>query len=221
MSPRSLAALLALTLAVAAAAPATAGAEPRTAAAAAFADAALRAKVALKAQADEYRRRSRELRIRLCFRVLAAVDERYEQRVQRAVQVTVLAVFQPVVETFVPIGRQMVADLDAVRTRDRGLIAGRLAWRQSVELFAGIPRIDRPCQRLAEWRDSGWRPEAAPPRLEDPLDHLLEGAEDIDRNMRIGVRRLRMLGVSRAAARRFGGYDLLDVLENGDFGFRR
>lgn len=207
--------LLAIAVALLAAAPATAA--PRTQAAAAYADAALRAQVAMNAQRDEHRARVRAVRFRLCVRALDAIPQGNVRRIERAVNVFVVAILRPMADAFVPVGQRLVADLDAVPTRDAALIAGREAWREIVGIFEGIPAIDRPCERLDEWRRSGWAPAKAPPPLAD-LTEQLEGDDPAGTNRALAraVRRLRRLGVSRGAAERFRGERFFDGLVDGD-----
>lgn len=209
---RRLLPLLAVAAALLPAAPAPADAAPRTRTAAAYAEAALRAEVAVRARVDEHRQRVRDLRVELCLRAVRAVPARQPRRARRAIAVFVAAVLQPFVDVFVPVGQQLVADLYAVPTRDRALIAGRIAWRRSIAELERFPAVDRPCERLDDWRASGWDPAKAPP---DPTAALRALEEDPDENelgIRIAARRLRRLGVSPAAARRFTGARFLDAL---------
>ncbi len=208
-----------LTVAAALLAAAPAHAAPRTQAAADFADAALRAHVAINAQRAEHRARIRAVRFRLCMRALGAISERNEHRLERAFRVSFVAILRPLADTFLPIGRRLVADLDAVPTRDTALTAGRAAWRKGVATFERIPGLDRPCERLDEWRASGWDPAKAPPALPDVLG-LFEDEDEAgtERGLTIAVRRLRQLGVSRGAAARFSGERLFDRLGDPLFG---
>ncbi|HEV3000116.1 MAG TPA: hypothetical protein VGW75_05185 [Solirubrobacteraceae bacterium] len=205
-----LALLLAVAVAVLGAAPAQAA--PRTQAAADFADAALHAKVALKAQAGEYRRRERALRVELCMRAIRALPAGYERRARRAVGVFVVGILRPFIDVLVPVVRQLVADLDAVPTRDRALIGGRAAWRQSLAALERFPAIDRPCERLDEWRASGWDPAKAPPDMTAAIDAMPDDSRATAAWLEVAARRLRQLGVSPAAARRFTGARFADAL---------
>ncbi len=207
--------LLTLAAALLAAAPATAA--PRTQAAADFAGAALRAQIGMNAQRDEHRARERAVRLRLCGRALRAIPAGNKPRLKRALNVLFIAITRPMADTFVPVGQRLVADLDAVPTRDAALIAGREAWRDIVALFERIPALDRPCERLDEWRRSGWDPAKAPPPLDDVLE-LFEGdgSEGIEQALTRAVRRLRRLGVSTGAAERFSGERFFDGLVDGD-----
>lgn len=172
----------------------------------------LHAKVALKGQAGEYTRRLRAVRLGLCVRALRAVPEGNASRLGLALAVFEVAVTRPLADVFLPIGRQLVADLDAVPTRDRALIAGRVAWRRIVAELERFPAIDRPCERLDEWRASGWDPAKAPPALDDALDAVQGDADATADGLQIAARRLRLLGVSPGAALRFTGEGFFEAL---------
>jgi hypothetical protein len=200
------------------AAPAHAAA--RTQAAQDFADAALRAHVAMRAQSDEITRRSRALRPRLCSSVLdATLRARRPDRYERGAAFMFFGLMRPLVDAILPVGRQLVADLDAVPTRDAALVEGREAWRELIALFEWYPVVDRPCRRLAAWRDSGWRRDLAPPNLieEDQLLEDWDDAETFSVRASDAAARLRQLGVPRGAADRFAE-DLIDVYEYRDSG---
>lgn len=206
-----------LVLSVLALAAVPAQAAPRTKAAAAFSDAALRAKVALQAGEPAVKAKLDAMRSGLCLRVVKeSARSGNRHRFKRALAVTLLGGLRPLVEVFVPVARQLVAELDAVPTRDPALIRGRDAWRRSVAAFEGLPVVERPCERLGEWRASGYSAEKAPPYLVDELEQLEDdGAVDLA----LAARRLRQLGVSRRAAERFAGEDLVgDVYLDLDAG---
>jgi hypothetical protein len=201
--------LLVLLAVLVAAAPAQAA--PRTKAAAEFADAALRAKVAMKAGEPAAQAKLKAMRSGLCVRVTRdTLRTGNRHRFDRALAITLIGGLRPLLEGFIPVGRRMVADLDAVPTRDRALIGGREAWRQAVAAFETIPVIDRPCERLGEWRDSGYAAAQAPPYLLDELERTEDdNGEEAARRIERAVRRLRQLGVSRGAAKRFNGEELI------------
>ena len=191
----------------------------RTRAAQEFADAALRAHVAMRARSDEITRRTRALLPRLCRSVLDDTlhpGRRRPDRYERAAAYMFFGLMRPLVDAILPVGRRLVADLDAVPTRDAALVDGREAWRELVALFEWYPVVERPCERLAEWRDSGYRRDLVPPDLR-AADQYLEDWDDAET---FSVRadraadRLRRLGVPRGAAERFEE-DLIDVYDYG------
>lgn len=191
----------------------------RTQSAQAFADAALRAHVAMRAESETIDRRMRALRPRLCISVLRDVVRRgrlVERRSERVFGQMMVGFMRPLVDVIVPVGRHLVADLDAVPTRDPALIAGRDAWRELIALFEAYPVVTRPCHALDAWRDSGFAPALAPPDQTSALARLdaLDETETFSRRVGRAQRRLRMLGVTRGAAARFSE-DLIDVYDYG------
>lgn len=146
-----------------------------------------------------------------------AVDGRIELQ---GGAVAVSGLFHPYVELGLPGLRQIVADLYAVTTRDRALRAGRQAWRRGVGLFESFdPPIERPCEALERWRDTGFAADQAPisradaQRYFDTLEQT--GAERDGRRYGRAVKRLRKLGVTRRRAEAFDGHLYLDIV-SGD-----
>ena len=201
---RALGVLLLLAVVLATAAPA--GAAP-TRTAQRFSDAVLHARVAIKAQRDEFRERWEALNLELCFEALDGAPERAADRAGLVVGLGLSTTFN---DLLLPHLRQVVAELDAVPTRDRVLRSGRAAWREMVRLLGGIPRVEDPCGQLARWRDAGWAPEAAPPVPDYDIEALEKRGDRLERKLKRAARRLRRLGLSRAAARRFTGETLLE-----------
>lgn len=204
---------LALVCVLLAAAPAPAA--PRTKAAQAFSDAGLHGLVALKRQGPEIARQIEALQPELCSEVLEDVVEA-KRSLRRALPFMLMGLFTPLYDAIGTASRQVVAELDAVTTRDAALIAGRDAWREGASFFDRIPRIERPCERLREWRDSGWREDLRPPLLEDEMEALEAPSERVERGLARAERRLRQLGVSRKAARRFTAESWGDAIELPD-----
>ena len=131
------------------------------------------------------------------------------------------ALFDVIFTPTLPALRTMVADLDAIPTEDRALRSGRAAWRASVEQIEAAPKLADPCGVLQAWRQAGWTRESAPriPGLSKAID---EASNDrIERKLVRAERRMRRLGVSRGAARRFRGETLSscvdDVIEDGEW----
>ena len=145
-----------------------------------------------------------------------ALERRVPRRAkERYGHVVALAIIQPLFQPIMPSLRQFVADLDAVPTQDRVLRSGRAAWRETVAVFDTLPVLEDPCGQLTRWSASGFDPAQAPPvPLRTMRTFLAEGAFDgFERKVRAAARRLRQLGISRRAARRFAGDDVVTPAE--------
>jgi hypothetical protein len=151
------------------------------------------------------------------------VNGRFSKEVEVRIEVQGVAVIwaallHPYVELSLPAWRQVVADLDAIPTRDRALQAGRAAWRRGVRLFESFaPPLERPCEALARWKEAGFTAQSAPISRRDALRYweTLEATDDErdDRYAR-AVRRLRQLGVRRRAANAFDGHRAFDIFSD-------
>jgi hypothetical protein len=172
-----------------------------------FSDAALYAHGAIKADRVQIQQRFEALNLRLCFEALEGAPRRAEDT---AVALVVLGMTTALSDVLMPHLTKLVADLDAVPTRDRVLRSGRGAWRRMVQLLGEVPRVEDPCGQLARWRDAGWAPEAEPALPDFDVEAAEGKGKTIERKLRRAARRLRKLGVSRRAARRFTGATLLD-----------
>ena len=199
---RVAAGLVALLCALLAAVPASAA--PRTKAAQAFSDAALHGAVALKRQAPEIQRQIDALQPKLCGEVVRQAVKQ-KRGLRRALSFTMIGLFAPLIDALHVAAAQTAAELDAVPTRDPALVAGRDAWGEVTALMLRYPHPDRPCERLRDWRDSGWSRELRPPLFEEELIALDEPSDRIERRLKRAARRLRQLGVSPGAAERFTG----------------
>ncbi len=190
--------------------PAAAQAADERAAAKRFADAALRTKVAINAQRPEIQRRAEALGSTFCSNVVERAPRRAAEGIER---VFIAGFFGVLYTPTLPALQQMVADLDAVPTADRALRSGRAAWRATVEVIVSAPRLDDPCGVLDAWRKAGWSREAAPkaPGLARTL--VADNGRVLARKLRRAERRLRRLGVSPGAARRFRGDTLYSDVE--------
>jgi hypothetical protein len=198
--------LLAVAALLAAAAPAIAG--PREDARR-FSDAALRAKAMIATHAGEVEEATAALRP--CFELAMRAPAHASDR---ASSVLAVEVVYELLHPAEPVLRRFVADLEAVATTDPALRAGRMAWRRALAIFAALPHAGDPCVLLERWRAAGWSADAAPPDLAPAFDRLerLNGGRVVDRWMRSAVHRLRELGVSKRAARRFAGDGMFDAL---------
>ena len=87
---------------------------------------------------------------------------------------------------------QLVADLDAIPTRDRVLRSARAVWRRIARLAANVPVHEQPCAAIEAWVESGWR-DRARPRIEigslGELFDFIEKSSVLDRLDRAGRRR--------------------------------
>lgn len=186
----------------------SAGANPRDDARR-FSDAALRAKVAIAAQAGEAGTAAALLRP--CFELAAQAPPR---AIDRASALVGAEVVYELLHPAEPALRRLVADLEAVPTTDPALRAGRMAWRRAMAIFVALPHAGDPCGVLERWRETGWSDAGAPPDMAVAFDRLerREGGKVVEGWMRCAVHRLERLGISRPAARRFGGEGMFDAL---------
>jgi len=101
-----------------------------------------------------------------------------------------------------------VAELAAVRTRDRALRSGRAGWRRVARLFATVePAPPDPCAQLQAWQAAGYPPDAVPPlpRATEEEAERLKDTRGAERRIRAAGRRMLRLGVPRKTVRRFTG----------------
>jgi hypothetical protein len=210
-------ALLAVVLAATAAAePAGAQAPPppapppvpdERAAAREFAFAAYRARVAVKAQKAPI---EAALMARLgalddptCRRAIMRAPERVQDRV---VGMTIILTALPLLDGIRAPVQQLVAELERVPTADVALRRGRAAWRVQAEFLTRLPAVPDMCVALDAWRRAGYAPRAAPIDLA-----ALAGLGDTaEAKLAACAARMRELGVSAGAARRFTGTNFLD-----------
>jgi hypothetical protein len=206
MRAAPIAAALAMVVALGSAVPADA-APPRSAQR--FADAALRAKVAINALRPEISRSLREADLGRCGDLGDQAPARAERTagalIDLALAQALLGPTQPVLERF-------VADLEAIPTRDPALRSGRAAWRESVAALGRLPAFDQPCAALERWAKAGWSPAARPPVPVAEIERLDSDRLDerFDRGVARAARRLRRLGISAGAAKRFTGETLFE-----------
>lgn len=212
------AALVAVARGLAAAVPAAAQAPPAApderAAAREFSFAAYRARVKVKAQGPAIRAalvaRIDALDDPRCLRAFAAAPQAAQDRVVEAVGIMVGL---PLIDGLRAPVAQLVAELERVPTADPALRSGRAAWRAEAQFLARLPVLPDMCAALEAWRRAGFRPGAAPIDLE----RLAGGSLDtVDAKLGAAAARMRSLGVSAGAARRFTGDNLLDGVVDED-----
>ena len=176
-----------------------------------FADAVERGKSALRAKEPEFRAAVEALDFKRCERVIEGKPPP-KREVERYAIFLVASLFKPMFEPAQPVLRQIVADLEAIPTRDPILKSGRAAWRAIVQSFDRYPSIEDPCGQLEKWANAGWRASARPDFDFDGFERLTDGigTKTAERKLARAARRLRQLGVSRGDAERFTGESLFD-----------
>lgn len=180
-----------------------------------FADAVERGKSALRAKEPEFRAATKALNFEKCERVLERKPPP-EREIDRFDAFLVAAMFGPMFEPAKPVLHQIVADLDAIPTRDPILKSGRAGWRGVVRYLALFPALEAPCDQLEKWANSGWRASARPDFDFAAFERVVEDedkrAAEASRKLERAARRLRQLGVSKGDAKRFTGETLFDGL---------
>ena len=195
-----------------ASAPAATAAPPRSAEA--FVEAFTRAEAAVTASVPVQRRRTDEV-LRTC--AIWLKPEPPEELWEDAMALFTQAVFQETlfVPLTAPVG-QLVADLDAIPTRDPVLRSARAVWRTTYDTLLRAPRMPDACADAAAWRAAGWARSARPalPPESDPLsESSLAQDRARDRRLAVAARRLRALGVARERAELVEGERLLDATD--------
>lgn len=187
-----------------------------------FADAVRRGKVTMKQARPEIVRATSAKRGEACIAALGE-DEVPERARARAQAVVVLALFEPVFAPLKPALAQIVADLDAIGTKDPALLAGRDGWHEIADYIGSLPHLDDPCGALRAWAHSGFAPDKAPPLSLDQARKVLgeDTSDEVDRKLARAAKRMRKLGVSRGDVKRFTGDTLFigvipDDLYGGD-----
>ena len=179
-----------------------------------FADAVERGKSAMRAKEPEFRAAIDALNFETCERVLERKPPP-EREIDRFAMFLVATMFGPMFEPAKPVLHQIVADLDAIPTRDPILKSGRAGWRTIVQYFDRFPRIEAPCEQLEKWANSGWKASARPAFDFEAFERLVEGEDSVElagRKIERAARRLRQLGVSKGDAKRFTGESLFDEI---------
>lgn len=184
-----------------------------------FVEAVERGQRTLAGAGPEIDRRTREIERELS-RCESATEGDFSDRVNARIElqggaVVWSALLHPYVELSLPALRQVVADLDAVATRDPALHAGRQAWHRGVRLFTSLaPPPQRPCEALERWRDSGFAAAQAPISRRDALrfwDTLERTDDERDSRYARAVKRLRELGIPGRRAKAFNGHRVFDI----------
>jgi hypothetical protein len=172
-----------------------------------FSFAAYRARLAVKAQKPA-------IEAALNARLEALDDPRCERAVNAApraaedavLAMTIVLIALPLIDGIRGPAQQLVVELERVPTADQALRSGRAAWRAQAQFFARLPTVPDMCAALDAWRQAGYGPGGAP----IPLEAFQGGGlETVERKLAAAAARMRELGVSAGAARRFTGDTLL------------
>jgi hypothetical protein len=207
--------------AAAAAAPAAAQAPPappdERAAAREFSFAAYRARVAVKAQQQAIEAaltaRLDELTKPRCLSALRAVPE---SRRDTVAVVGLVLIALPLLDGIRGPLAQLVAELERVPTADPALRSGRAAWRAEAQFIGRIAPVPDVCGALETWRRAGFGGRGAPIDLAALGSPVADTAEP---KLAAAAARMRALGVSAGAARRFTGANLLAGIGDADLDF--
>jgi hypothetical protein len=114
----------------------------------------------------------------------------------------ILLAFAPAYDPVRPALDTFLAEIERIPTSDPALRGGRAGWRTEIDIIHRLPSTPDPCAALQAWQRTGFAPSAAP----IPLDALVNpAAQAAEGKVAIAARRMRRLGVSAGAARRFTG----------------
>lgn len=112
----------------------------------------------------------------------------------------VLLALAPAYDPIRPALDAFLAQIEAVPTNDPALRGGRAGWRTEIDIIRRLPSTPDPCAALQAWQRTGFAPSSAP----IPLDVLTNAAAlAAEGKLAVAARRMRQLGVSAGAARRF------------------
>jgi hypothetical protein len=131
-----------------------------------------------------------------------AVNGAPSDRELEVVLVAVLLIVAPGYDPVRPALDTFLAELEAIPIADPILRSGRAGWRSEVDLVRRLPSVPDPCATLKTWQRAGYTASASPIVVEAVLNPGLLAAED---KLTLAARRMRALGVSASAARRFIG----------------
>jgi hypothetical protein len=165
--------------------------------------AAYRLRVKVLAQQDA-------IRAKLQITLDALDDDRCDRAVTGAprdrelevVLVAVLVIVAPGYDPVRPALDTFLAELETIPIADPVLRSGRAGWRSEVDLVRRLPSVPDPCATLQTWQRAGYAASASPIVVAAVLNPGLIAAED---KLAAAARRMRALGVSAGAARRFTG----------------
>jgi len=131
-----------------------------------------------------------------------AVNGAPSDRELEVVLVALLLILAPGYDPVRPALDTFLAELEAIPIADPILRSGRAGWRSEVDLVRRLPSVADPCATLRTWQRAGYAASASPIVVDAVLNPGLLAAED---KLTLAARRMRALGVSASAARRFTG----------------
>jgi hypothetical protein len=206
--PALLLAVVAIPTASAQAPPPATPAPGERAAARELSFAAYRLRVAVLAQADAIDDKLFDVTFE------ALLDPRCERAedaapADRALEVLLVSILLALAPAYDPIRAPLdtfLAELERIPTSDPALRGGRAAWRTEIDLIRRLPSTPDPCAALQAWRRTGFAPGAAPIPADAVISPAALAAEG---KLAVAARRMRELGVSAGAARRFTGKGVL------------
>jgi hypothetical protein len=141
-----------------------------------------------------------------------AVTSAPESRRVQVVLVSTLIVVGPVYDPIRADLDRFLAELERVPTADPVLRSGRAGWRSEIDLVHRLPSVADPCAVLQAWQRAGFAASAAPLNIDAILNPGLDAA---DGKLARAERRMRQLGVSAGAAKRFTGDTLFRGVAKG------
>jgi hypothetical protein len=113
-----------------------------------------------------------------------------------------LLAFAPGYDPIRPALDAFLAQLEQIPTNDPALKGGRAGWRTEIDIIRRLPSTPDPCAALQAWQRTGFAESKAP----IPIDVLINpAAQAAEGKIAVAARRMRQLGVSAGAARRFTG----------------
>jgi hypothetical protein len=143
-----------------------------------------------------------------CEATLVALVALPLQRREEAFPIAAAVAIAPAFATMRPAFERFRDELERVPTADPVLRSGRAAWRSSVANIATFPPDLDICGTLERWRRAGFSRAAAPLGLGG--ERLGPYAASAAKKLVAAARRMRELGVSAGASRRFSGETLLE-----------
>jgi hypothetical protein len=147
-----------------------------------------------------------------CQPVLVAMSRLSRRRLDETVLVVATVALAPGLAVVRPAFERFQAELDRVPTQDAALRSGRAEWRATTAAFRQIPAQLDVCATLDAWRRARFALSAAPLGLGDNefAGSFSDPRADLSPKLARAERRMRRLGVSESAARRFGGTTLFE-----------
>ena len=131
-----------------------------------------------------------------------AVRAAPDDRALEVLLVALLVIIAPGYDPVRPALDTFLAELEAIPIADPILRSGRAGWRSEVDLVQRLPSLPDPCGTLQTWQRAGYAASASPIVVAAVVNPGILAAED---KLARTAQRMRALGVSAGAARRFTG----------------